>query len=33
RPDVAAIAGGLTPVPGGVGPTTVGCLLANAVGI
>ncbi len=28
---VAAVAGRLTPVPGGVGPMTVACLIANAV--
>ena len=28
---VAAVAGALTPVPGGVGPMTVACLLANTV--
>jgi len=30
-PEVAAVAGALTPVPGGVGPMTVAMLLANAV--
>jgi methylenetetrahydrofolate dehydrogenase (NADP+)/methenyltetrahydrofolate cyclohydrolase len=30
-PDVAATAGYLTPVPGGVGPMTIACLLENAV--
>ena len=29
--DVATVAGALTPVPGGVGPMTVACLLANCV--
>ncbi len=29
--DVADVAGALTPVPGGVGPMTVACLLANCV--
>ena len=29
--DVAPIAGHITPVPGGVGPMTVACLVANAV--
>ena len=28
---VAAVAGAITPVPGGVGPMTVACLLRNAV--
>jgi len=27
--DVARVAGRLTPVPGGVGPMTIACLLAN----
>ena len=27
----AAVAGAITPVPGGVGPMTIGCLLANTV--
>lgn len=27
----AAVAGGITPVPGGVGPMTIACLLANTV--
>jgi methylenetetrahydrofolate dehydrogenase (NADP+)/methenyltetrahydrofolate cyclohydrolase len=27
----AAIAGAITPVPGGVGPMTIACLLANTV--
>ncbi|QFP77198.1 bifunctional methylenetetrahydrofolate dehydrogenase/methenyltetrahydrofolate cyclohydrolase FolD [Deinococcus sp. AJ005] len=31
HPDVAAVAGALTPVPGGVGPMTVAQLLANTV--
>jgi methylenetetrahydrofolate dehydrogenase (NADP+) / methenyltetrahydrofolate cyclohydrolase len=30
-PDAAEIAGYLTPVPGGVGPMTIACLLENAV--
>jgi methylenetetrahydrofolate dehydrogenase (NADP+)/methenyltetrahydrofolate cyclohydrolase len=29
--DVAAVAGALTPVPGGVGPMTVACLLVNTL--
>src|SRR5262249_55808265 len=29
--EVAEIAGAITPVPGGVGPMTIACLLANAV--
>jgi methylenetetrahydrofolate dehydrogenase (NADP+) / methenyltetrahydrofolate cyclohydrolase len=29
--DVAAVAGAITPVPGGVGPMTIACLLANTV--
>ncbi|MCB8839489.1 bifunctional methylenetetrahydrofolate dehydrogenase/methenyltetrahydrofolate cyclohydrolase FolD [Aurantimonas sp. VKM B-3413] len=29
--DVAKIAGAITPVPGGVGPMTIACLLANTV--
>lgn len=29
--EVARIAGHITPVPGGVGPMTVACLVANAV--
>jgi methylenetetrahydrofolate dehydrogenase (NADP+)/methenyltetrahydrofolate cyclohydrolase len=28
---VAAIAGAITPVPGGVGPMTIACLLANTL--
>ncbi|HSG57224.1 MAG TPA: bifunctional methylenetetrahydrofolate dehydrogenase/methenyltetrahydrofolate cyclohydrolase, partial [Paracoccaceae bacterium] len=28
---VAAVAGAITPVPGGVGPMTIACLLANTV--
>lgn len=28
---VAEVAGAITPVPGGVGPTTIACLLANTV--
>ena len=31
HPDVAEIAGWMTPVPGGVGPCTVSCLLHNTV--
>ncbi|MEF2279476.1 bifunctional methylenetetrahydrofolate dehydrogenase/methenyltetrahydrofolate cyclohydrolase FolD [Deinococcus sp. YIM 134068] len=31
HPDVAAVAGALTPVPGGVGPMTIAQLLANTV--
>ena len=27
----AAVAGAITPVPGGVGPMTIACLLANTV--
>jgi methylenetetrahydrofolate dehydrogenase (NADP+)/methenyltetrahydrofolate cyclohydrolase len=30
-PSVAKVAGFLTPVPGGVGPMTVACMLANTV--
>src|SRR5437868_1289290 len=30
-PDAAEVAAHLTPVPGGVGPTTIACLLQNAV--
>jgi methylenetetrahydrofolate dehydrogenase (NADP+)/methenyltetrahydrofolate cyclohydrolase len=29
--EVAAVAGALTPVPGGVGPMTIACLLANTI--
>jgi methylenetetrahydrofolate dehydrogenase (NADP+) / methenyltetrahydrofolate cyclohydrolase len=29
--DVCAVAGAITPVPGGVGPMTIACLLANTV--
>ena len=29
--EVAEIAGAITPVPGGVGPMTIACLLANTV--
>lgn len=29
--DVSAVAGAITPVPGGVGPMTIACLLANTV--
>ena len=31
HPDVASVAGWLTPVPGGVGPMTIGILLMNTV--
>lgn len=31
RPDVATVAGALTPVPGGVGPLTIGMLLVNTL--
>ena len=31
HPDVAAVAGALTPVPGGVGPLTIAMLLSNTV--
>ena len=31
HPDVAEVAGWMTPVPGGVGPCTVACLLYNTV--
>ena len=31
HPDVAATAGALTPVPGGVGPLTIAMLMANTV--
>ncbi|HJO04323.1 MAG TPA: bifunctional 5,10-methylenetetrahydrofolate dehydrogenase/5,10-methenyltetrahydrofolate cyclohydrolase [Acidobacteriota bacterium] len=31
RPDVAQVAGALTPVPGGVGPLTIGMLLVNTL--
>lgn len=31
RPEAAAVAGAFTPVPGGVGPITVACLLSNVV--
>ncbi|WP_104990717.1 bifunctional methylenetetrahydrofolate dehydrogenase/methenyltetrahydrofolate cyclohydrolase FolD [Deinococcus sp. NW-56] len=31
HPDVAEVAGALTPVPGGVGPMTIAALLANTV--
>ncbi|MPY65826.1 bifunctional methylenetetrahydrofolate dehydrogenase/methenyltetrahydrofolate cyclohydrolase FolD [Deinococcus sp. SDU3-2] len=31
HPDVAGVAGALTPVPGGVGPMTIAALLANTV--
>ena len=31
HPDVAAVAGALTPVPGGVGPLTVAMLLKNTL--
>jgi len=29
--EVSEVAGALTPVPGGVGPMTIACLLANTV--
>jgi methylenetetrahydrofolate dehydrogenase (NADP+)/methenyltetrahydrofolate cyclohydrolase len=29
--DVSQVAGAITPVPGGVGPMTIACLLANTV--
>jgi methylenetetrahydrofolate dehydrogenase (NADP+)/methenyltetrahydrofolate cyclohydrolase len=29
--EVAAVAGAITPVPGGVGPMTVACLLQNTL--
>ncbi|WNC73164.1 bifunctional methylenetetrahydrofolate dehydrogenase/methenyltetrahydrofolate cyclohydrolase FolD [Thalassotalea psychrophila] len=29
--DVSAVAGGITPVPGGVGPMTIACLLKNTI--
>ncbi len=29
--EAAEVAGALTPVPGGVGPMTIACLLANTV--
>jgi methylenetetrahydrofolate dehydrogenase (NADP+)/methenyltetrahydrofolate cyclohydrolase len=29
--EVKAVAGAITPVPGGVGPMTIACLLANTV--
>jgi methylenetetrahydrofolate dehydrogenase (NADP+)/methenyltetrahydrofolate cyclohydrolase len=31
HPDVADIAGALTPVPGGVGPLTIATLMANTI--
>jgi len=31
RPDVAEVAGAMTPVPGGVGPLTIGMLLVNTL--
>jgi methylenetetrahydrofolate dehydrogenase (NADP+)/methenyltetrahydrofolate cyclohydrolase len=31
HPDVAGVAGALTPVPGGVGPLTIAMLLKNTV--
>jgi methylenetetrahydrofolate dehydrogenase (NADP+)/methenyltetrahydrofolate cyclohydrolase len=30
-PAVSAVAGAITPVPGGVGPMTIACLLQNTV--
>ena len=32
HPDVAAVAGALTPVPGGVGPLTIALLMKNTIG-
>ena len=29
--EAAAVAGAITPVPGGVGPMTIACLLANTL--
>jgi len=29
--EAAAVAGAITPVPGGVGPMTIACLLENTV--
>ena len=31
HPDAAAVAGALTPVPGGVGPLTIAMLMSNTV--
>jgi methylenetetrahydrofolate dehydrogenase (NADP+)/methenyltetrahydrofolate cyclohydrolase len=31
HPEVGAVAGALTPVPGGVGPLTIAMLMANTV--
>jgi methylenetetrahydrofolate dehydrogenase (NADP+)/methenyltetrahydrofolate cyclohydrolase len=31
HPDVAAVAGALTPVPGGIGPMTIAMLLRNTL--
>ena len=31
HPDVASVAGALTPVPGGVGPLTIAMLLKNTL--
>ena len=31
HPNVAAVAGAITPVPGGVGPLTIALLLSNTV--
>ncbi len=31
HPEVAAVAGAITPVPGGVGPLTIAMLMANTV--
>jgi methylenetetrahydrofolate dehydrogenase (NADP+)/methenyltetrahydrofolate cyclohydrolase len=31
HPDVAEVAGAITPVPGGVGPLTIAMLMANTV--
>ncbi|MFA3917468.1 bifunctional methylenetetrahydrofolate dehydrogenase/methenyltetrahydrofolate cyclohydrolase, partial [Ruegeria sp. 2012CJ15-1] len=30
-PSAAEVAGAITPVPGGVGPMTIACLLANTL--
>ncbi|HBX26644.1 MAG TPA: bifunctional methylenetetrahydrofolate dehydrogenase/methenyltetrahydrofolate cyclohydrolase, partial [Gammaproteobacteria bacterium] len=29
--DVSTVAGAITPVPGGIGPMTIACLLANTL--
>jgi 5,10-methylene-tetrahydrofolate dehydrogenase/methenyl tetrahydrofolate cyclohydrolase len=31
HPEVASVAGAITPVPGGVGPLTIAMLMANTV--